>query len=148
MSWGAMGVIEAVLEAAGLSDEGDTPDGQLSLRFNTCLGACSNGPVMSIDHRLVGRLSSDKAMELVTSLKEDHGHLLNRLLGDIAQLVLHGQQGGKGSNGSRFLGGQGPLYSVPKVFSGRCHRWPAVFVKFVTKSTVMVSHPKSVVQPW
>ena len=58
---GAMPVIQAVLAAAGLEDEGDTPDGQLSVRYNTCLGACAQAPVMSIDHHLVGRLSPEQA---------------------------------------------------------------------------------------
>ena len=52
---GAMPVIEAALDSCGLTDEGDTPDGRLSLRFNTCLGACSQAPVMAIDHHLMGR---------------------------------------------------------------------------------------------
>ena len=58
---GAMAVLQAVLAAAGLEDEGDTPDGRLSLRYNTCLGACAQAPVMSLDHHLVGRLSPDQA---------------------------------------------------------------------------------------
>ncbi|PKB66247.1 MAG: hypothetical protein BZY81_07365, partial [SAR202 cluster bacterium Io17-Chloro-G4] len=33
---GAMPVISAVLEAAGMPDEGDTPDKKLSVRLNTC----------------------------------------------------------------------------------------------------------------
>ena len=68
---GAMQVIEAVLDASGLSNEGDTPDGQLSVGFNTCLGVCSSGPAISIDHRLIGRLSPDRARELMMSLKDD-----------------------------------------------------------------------------
>lgn len=58
---GAMPLIQAVLAAAGLEDEGDTPDGRLSVRYNTCLGACAQAPVMSIDHHLVGRLSPEQA---------------------------------------------------------------------------------------
>ena len=58
---GAMGVIKAVLESQGLKGEGDTPDGGVSVRFNTCLGACAQGPVMSVDHRLVGRLTPERA---------------------------------------------------------------------------------------
>lgn len=58
---GAMAVLQAVLAAAGLEDEGDTPDGRLSLRYNTCLGACAQAPVMSLDHHLVGRLSPEQA---------------------------------------------------------------------------------------
>ena len=62
---GAMPVIQAVLAAAGLEDEGDTPDGRLSVRYNTCLGACAQAPVMSIDHHLVGRLSPEQAADRV-----------------------------------------------------------------------------------
>ena len=65
---GAMPLIEAVLEAAGVEGEGDTGDGRLTIRFNTCLGACSQAPVMSIDHSLHGRLSPETAREKVAAL--------------------------------------------------------------------------------
>ncbi len=65
---GAMPVIGAVLEATGLSDEGDTPDQKLSVRLNTCLGACAQAPVISIDHHLIGRLSPEEARRRVTEL--------------------------------------------------------------------------------
>ena len=70
---GAMKVIQAIMDEVGLSNEGDSPDGKVSVRFNTCLGACSNGPVMSIDHKLMGRLSPERARELVNSLMERDG---------------------------------------------------------------------------
>ena len=62
---GAMETIGAVLETLGLEGEGDTEDGEVSLRYNTCLGACSQGPVISVDHRLMGRLSPDRARDAV-----------------------------------------------------------------------------------
>jgi len=65
---GAMPVISAVLEASGLSEEGDTPDHKLSVRLNTCLGACAQAPVISIAHHLVGRLSPEDAGRRVTEL--------------------------------------------------------------------------------
>ena len=65
---GAMPIISAVLEASGLSDEGDTPDQKLSVRLNTCLGACAQAPVISIDHHLVGRLSPEEARGRVAEL--------------------------------------------------------------------------------
>ncbi len=65
---GAMPVISAVLEASGLLEEGDTPDQKLSVRLNTCLGACAQAPVISIDHHLVGRLSPEEARRRVTEL--------------------------------------------------------------------------------
>lgn len=51
---GAMELIQAVLQSLGLSEEGDTPDGKISLKYNTCLGACAQGPVVSVDHRILG----------------------------------------------------------------------------------------------
>ena len=65
---GAMAVISAVLDASGLSEEGDTPDHKLSVRLNTCLGACAQAPVISIDHHLIGRLSPEEARRRVTEL--------------------------------------------------------------------------------
>lgn len=67
---GAMPVISAVLEASGLTEEGDTPDQKLSVRLNTCLGACAQAPVISIDHHLFGRLSPEEARRRVTELLE------------------------------------------------------------------------------
>ena len=66
---GAMPVIEAVLEAVGLVEEGDTPDGEISLRYNTCLGACALAPVMSLDHHLAGRVSPEAARIRVAQLR-------------------------------------------------------------------------------
>ena len=62
---GAMPVIASVLEAAGLEDEGDTPDGKLTVRYNTCLGACALAPVMSVDHHLAGRITPEQGKKLV-----------------------------------------------------------------------------------
>ena len=65
---GAMPVIEQVLAAIGLEGEGDTPDGLVSFRLNTCLGACAQAPVMSIDHHLMGRLSPESARAKIQGL--------------------------------------------------------------------------------
>jgi NADH:ubiquinone oxidoreductase subunit E len=63
-----MVVVEAVLAASGLDDEGERPDHRLSFRLNTCLGACSLAPVMSIDHHLVGRVTPHSAAQRVSRL--------------------------------------------------------------------------------
>lgn len=65
---GAMPVMESVLNAAGLAEAGDTSDQVLSVGYNTCLGACSQAPVISVDHRLVGRVSPQTAARRVTLL--------------------------------------------------------------------------------
>lgn len=66
---GAMAVIEAALAAAGLASEGDTPDRRLSVRFNTCLGACSQAPVISIDHHLIGRVTPGAVSQKIGELR-------------------------------------------------------------------------------
>ncbi len=65
---GAMAVVKSVLEAAGLEDEGERADHRLSVRLNTCLGACAQAPVMSVDHHLAGRVSPDAAARLVSGI--------------------------------------------------------------------------------
>ena len=68
---GSMAVVESVLEAAGLEDEGERADHRLSVRLNTCLGACSLAPVMSVDHHLIGRATPESAAARVTRLLQD-----------------------------------------------------------------------------
>ena len=70
---GAQRVLHALLEELGLKDEGDTPDGRVTLKYNTCLGACSNAPVISVDHRLVGRVGAEEARRLVARLRNGGG---------------------------------------------------------------------------
>ena len=56
---GAARIKRHCLEALDLTDEGNTADGKLSLKYNTCLGACSQAPVISVDHRLHGRVTPE-----------------------------------------------------------------------------------------
>ena len=70
---GAMRSIKEILETLGIKGEGDTPDGEVSFRFNTCLGACAQGPVISIDHNLVGRINPERARLLVEKLGFSNG---------------------------------------------------------------------------
>ena len=65
---GAMALIDAVQGAVGIEEEGDTADGRLSVRLNTCLGACAQAPVISLDHHLVGRITPDEARRRVAEL--------------------------------------------------------------------------------
>jgi len=71
---GAMNIFKSVLEAAGLGDEGDTPDKRLTVRFNSCLGACSQAPVIAMDHHLAGRVNPESAANHVTRLLQQDGH--------------------------------------------------------------------------
>ena len=71
---GAMGIFKSVLEASGMEDEGDTPDGRLTIKLNTCLGACAQAPVMAMDHHLAGRINPEIAAKNVANLLEQEGH--------------------------------------------------------------------------
>ncbi len=75
---GAQVILQAALQTLGLPEEGDTSDGKVSLKYNTCLGACSQGPVISIDHKIIGPqalggLNGDamvrKVVEIVSQLQ-------------------------------------------------------------------------------
>ena len=62
---GADRIITAAQDALNLTDEGDTPDGRATLRYNTCLGACAHAPVMAIDHHLAGRITPESAQQKI-----------------------------------------------------------------------------------
>lgn len=66
---GAQRLLDRVHDALGLSGEGDTSDGAVTLRYNTCLGACSQAPVVSADHHLHGRTNADAVETLITGLR-------------------------------------------------------------------------------
>jgi NADH:ubiquinone oxidoreductase subunit E len=63
-------VLQGLLDSLHLEDEGETEDGRVTLKYNTCLGACSQAPVMSVDHHLKGRVTADSAGETVGLLRE------------------------------------------------------------------------------
>ena len=65
---GAARILSDVQSLLGLSGEGQTEDNSVTLKYNTCLGACSQAPVISIDHRLIGRVTEQSACELVADL--------------------------------------------------------------------------------
>ena len=46
----------------------------MSLKYNTCLGACSQAPVMMVNHRLAGRISVESALRRVEGLEAGGGH--------------------------------------------------------------------------
>ena len=65
---GGAAIVTAMLEKLGLHEEGDSSDGKISFRFNTCLGACSQAPVVSLDHELFGRLDQESATGLIDKM--------------------------------------------------------------------------------
>ena len=74
---GARQLLRDVLDGLGLFGEGDTPDGKVTVKYSTCLGACSQGPVVHIDERMIGpRALGDPEDEAV----------LQRIVGMVAGL--------------------------------------------------------------
>lgn len=51
---GARDILKSTLDSLGLAEEGDTPDKKVSLKYSTCLGACSQGPVVHVDGKMIG----------------------------------------------------------------------------------------------
>ena len=49
--------------------EGDTADGSMSLKYNTCLGVCPHAPAVSLDHDVVGHISLDRAVRWVDAVR-------------------------------------------------------------------------------
>ena len=62
---GAQRILKGIMEQLGLSSEGETSDNGFTLKYNTCLGACSQAPVISVDHRLAGHLTPESACEIL-----------------------------------------------------------------------------------
>jgi len=63
-------MISMIFSLLGLDDEGTNREGDISVRYNTCLGACAQGPVISINGKLKGNLNGDIAVSLVKKLRE------------------------------------------------------------------------------
>ncbi|MCZ6788397.1 MAG: NAD(P)H-dependent oxidoreductase subunit E [Chloroflexi bacterium] len=70
---GAPSVLKAILGHLKLTTEGEAADGGITFKYNTCLGACAQAPVMSIDHHLVGRVKAEEALKWVRRLHEESG---------------------------------------------------------------------------
>ena len=68
---GSSDVIDAIQNELGISSEGEARNNQVSLKYNTCLGACAQSPVASIDHQLYGRLTPESALDLLSNNMED-----------------------------------------------------------------------------
>ena len=71
---GATDIIERTLEHVGLKEEGETDDGRLTVRYNTCLGACAQAPVISIDHHLRGRMTPEQTVALIENIPDNGSH--------------------------------------------------------------------------
>ena len=65
---GSQKILKEVHGLLGINQEGETKDGKVTLRYSTCLGACSQGPVFAIDHKLFGKASLSKIKEKISDI--------------------------------------------------------------------------------
>ncbi len=68
---GSEKIEKAIAEELGISDDETTEDGLFTLKNVACLGCCSLSPVMMINEETYGRLTPDKAKEILRSLKNE-----------------------------------------------------------------------------
>jgi NADH-quinone oxidoreductase subunit E len=65
---GAQKILKAVQDKVGLDKEGDTPDRKVTLRYNTCLGACAQAPCIAVNHHVTGRVTPESAADIAGKL--------------------------------------------------------------------------------
>ena len=65
---GAQVILQMVQSTLNLDGEGETAEGGVTLKYNTCLGACAHAPVISVNHSLIGRVTPESASETASTL--------------------------------------------------------------------------------
>ena len=68
---GSQSLLKEVHDLLGIKTEGETNDGKLTLRYSTCLGACAQGPVFAIDHKLFGKATINKIKKEISEIKNE-----------------------------------------------------------------------------
>jgi NADH:ubiquinone oxidoreductase subunit E len=66
---GAQQVLDSVQAVLEIKEEGESPDGKVTLKYNTCLGACAQGPVIAIDHHLIGKQTARSAAKIARDMR-------------------------------------------------------------------------------
>ena len=62
---GTPDLISGVLKQLNLEEEGDSQDKGISVRYNTCLGACQQAPVISVNHALRGNVKASEISNII-----------------------------------------------------------------------------------
>lgn len=70
---GASRVLEAVQEATGIAPGETDLDLNFSLRTVNCLGCCALGPVVEIDGKIYGGMTSAGVADVLREFKEEEG---------------------------------------------------------------------------
>ena len=66
---GAQQILDSVHTALEIKEEGESPDRKVTLKYNTCLGACAQGPVIAINHHLIGKQTPESAAKIARELR-------------------------------------------------------------------------------
>ena len=66
---GSQAVMHSAIENLEIEEEGESKDKKFTLRYNTCLGACAQGPCIAIDHKVIGFQNSKKIKKIISDLK-------------------------------------------------------------------------------
>jgi NADH:ubiquinone oxidoreductase subunit E len=66
---GAQAIIDSVHAALDIKEEGESPDRKVTLKYNTCLGACAQGPVIAINHHVIGKQTPESAAKIARDLR-------------------------------------------------------------------------------
>lgn len=65
---GAKDVIKEVMEFLGMTSEGDLTGNEITFKYNTCLGACSQAPVINVDRNLIGRVLPNEVRKRIAEV--------------------------------------------------------------------------------
>ena len=66
---GAQAILDSVHAALEIKEEGESPNRKVTLKYNTCLGACAQGPVIAINHNLIGKQTPESAANIARELR-------------------------------------------------------------------------------
>lgn len=68
---GSQKIEQAIFDELGISDGETSDDGLFTLKNVACLGCCSLSPVMMINGETYGRLTPDKAKQILRNLAQE-----------------------------------------------------------------------------
>lgn len=64
-------ILRRILDGLGIGEEETTPDGLITMQPVACVGACSLAPVMVVNERTYGRMTSDEAWDIIAELRRE-----------------------------------------------------------------------------
>ncbi|HBT20444.1 MAG TPA: NADH-quinone oxidoreductase subunit NuoE [Peptococcaceae bacterium] len=67
---GADEIASALCRAAGITEGETGPDGKITVEKVACLGCCSLAPVITVNGETHGRMTQEKAKELIKEIKK------------------------------------------------------------------------------